>query len=63
VPEFQLSTEEERKYSTLGGYVCERLGHIPKEGEHFEDRGFRFEVIDMDRLRVDKVLMSQVKAG
>lgn len=56
---FQLSKEEERRYSTLGGFVCERLGHIPREGESFEYQGFRFEVIDMDRQRVDKILMSK----
>jgi putative hemolysin len=56
---FQLSKEEERRYSTLGGFVCERLGHIPKEGEAFEYQGFRFEVVDMDRQRVDKILMSK----
>jgi putative hemolysin len=58
--DFALSEAEQRKYSTLGGYICERLGRIPSEGEHFEDRGFRFEVLDMDRQRVDKVLVSQL---
>ncbi len=59
-PKFRLSAEEERKYSTLGGFVCERLGHIPVEGEYFADHGFRFEVMDMDRQRVDKVLVSEI---
>ncbi len=59
-PAFRLSMEEERKYSTLGGFVCEQLGHIPVEGELFEAQGFRFEVLDMDRQRVDKVLVSQL---
>ncbi len=59
-PAFQASKEEERRYSTLGGFICERLGHIPSESEHFEDRGFRFEVVDMDRQRVDKVLISEL---
>jgi len=57
-PAFRLSEEEDRKYSTLGGFVCEQLGRIPAEGEHFELQGFRFEVVDMDRQRVDKVLVS-----
>lgn len=59
-PMFNLSEEEERRYSTLGGFVCERLGHIPIEGEYFEERGLRFEVIDMDRQRVDKVLIRKL---
>lgn len=60
---FQLSKEEERRYSTLGGFVCERLGHIPTEGEYFVFQGFRFEVLDMDRQRVDKILMSRAHPG
>lgn len=58
--DFSLSKEEERRYSTLGGFVCQRLRHIPKEGESFDYHGYRFEVMDMDRQRVDKVLMSKV---
>lgn len=58
--DFKLSQEEERRYSTLGGFVCERLGHIPAEGEHFVFQGYRFEVLDMDRQRVDKILMSRM---
>lgn len=43
---------------TLGGFVMARLGHIPRVGEAFEWRGHRFEVMDMDRHRVDKVLLT-----
>jgi len=43
---------------TLGGFVAARLGHVPISGEHFEDDGFRFEVMDMDGRHVDKVLVS-----
>jgi putative hemolysin len=50
--------EEERgSYLTLGGLVLQRLGHIPRAGEHFEWQGFRLEVVDMDGKRVDKVLV------
>lgn len=59
-PAFHLSDEEERRYSTLGGFVCQRLGRIPQEGEFFDYQGYRFEVMDMDRQRVDKVLMSKL---
>jgi putative hemolysin len=44
-------------YHTLGGLVMARLGHIPQSGESFEWNGFRFEVVDMDKQRVDKVLL------
>ncbi|MEO8206030.1 MAG: hemolysin family protein [Chthoniobacterales bacterium] len=59
-PMFNLDEEEERKYSTVGGFVCERLGHIPTEGEKFEYNSLQFEVMDMDRQRVDKVLVTQL---
>lgn len=35
------------------------LGHVPQSGEYFEQDGLRFEVVDMDGTRVDKVLVSQ----
>jgi putative hemolysin len=60
-PAFVLSREEKRRYSTLGGFICERLGHIPIEAEKFEYQGYRFEVVDMDRQRVDKVLMCKIE--
>lgn len=52
-----LPEEEKDAFQTLGGFVFARLGHIPKTGERFEWMGHRFEVIDMDKHRVDKVLL------
>lgn len=46
--------------SSTGGLVIELLGHLPREGEHVESNGYRFEVIDMDGTRVDQVLVSRV---
>lgn len=57
-PALALPPEEQRRYSTLGGYVCAQLGHIPREGESFTVHGCQFEIVDMDRLRVDKVLVT-----
>jgi len=48
---------EEDEYRTLGGFVVNRLEHIPKAGEHFTWHNLRFEVMDMDGNRVDKVLV------
>ena len=48
-------------FQTVGGFVVHRLAKIPKEGDHIEYRGHRYEVVDMDRHRLDKVLVSQVK--
>lgn len=48
-------------YQTLGGFVMGRIGRIPKAGERFDWREWRFEVVDMDGLRVDKVLLSPLR--
>ena len=44
-------------YHTLGGFAIMQLGKIPISGEYFEWRKLRFEIIDMDGKRVDKVLV------
>ncbi|MCS7010851.1 MAG: hemolysin family protein, partial [Anaerolineales bacterium] len=51
-----LPAEEE--YETLGGFIMTYLGRIPQASEHFEWNGLRFEVVDMDGNRIDKVLVS-----
>ncbi len=52
-----VNDDEKGQYHSLGGFVFKRLGHLPKVSEHFTWKGFRFEVIDMDRTRLDKVLI------
>jgi len=54
---FQLNGD----FQTVGGFVVHRLARIPKEGDHIEYRGHRYEVVDMDRHRLDKVLVSPLK--
>ncbi|MBZ0177254.1 MAG: hemolysin family protein [Candidatus Methanoperedens nitroreducens] len=44
-------------YQTLGGFVLMHMGRIPAVGNHFEWSGLRFEVVDMDKNRIDKVLV------
>ncbi|MDF2775495.1 MAG: hypothetical protein K0S86_4996 [Geminicoccaceae bacterium] len=46
-------------YHTLGGFVMARLGHVPAVAEAFEWGGFRFEVVDMDGRRIDRVLVAR----
>lgn len=53
----ELPGEERGNYQTLGGFVITQLGQIPKSSDHFIWDGFRFEVMDMDGNRVDKVLV------
>lgn len=55
---FKVLPEEERaNFHTLGGFVVSYLGYIPQVGAVFSWGGLRFEVLDMDRTRVDKVLV------
>jgi putative hemolysin len=44
-------------YHTIAGFVLHGIGHIPKPGESFEHEGVRFEVVDMDGRRIDKILV------
>lgn len=53
----ELPNEERSRYQTLAGFVITHLGTIPAEGESFEWNGHRFEIVDMDGRRVDKVLV------
>jgi putative hemolysin len=54
----KLPKEDEAEYATVGGLVMAYLGRIPRAGDRFEWDRFTFEVMDMDRQRVDKVLLS-----
>ena len=51
-----LSLDEDRDYETVAGFILAQLQHIPETGEHFAFQGWRFEVVDMDGRKVDKVL-------
>jgi putative hemolysin len=54
-----LPDEESGSYETLGGFVMSRVGEIPSTGQCFLWGGFRFEVVDMDGYRVDKILVQR----
>jgi putative hemolysin len=55
-----LPDETTGSFHTLGGFIMHNLEHVPQSGEHFEWSGLRFEVVDMDGTRVDKVLLTTV---
>lgn len=67
VDEFQMLfdlddlPEEADGYDTLGGLFMAQLGRVPVLGDKFEWNDLRFEVIDMDGHRVDKVLVTPMK--
>src|SRR5512142_617825 len=48
----------ESEYESLSGFVMMSLGRVPQAADHFEWNGLRFEVMDMDGRRVDKVLVT-----
>ena len=58
-----LPEEEAGAYHTIGGFVMARLGRVPRVADHFEWGGMRFEVMDMDGRRIDKVLVSRVTSA
>lgn len=58
----RLPHEEDGYYHTLGGLIMTHLGRIPVTGDYFDWHGYRFEVVDMDGRRVDKVLIAKQKS-
>jgi putative hemolysin len=55
-----LPGEKQDAYQTLGGFIFTRMGRVPSVSESFEWNHLRFEIVDMDAKRIDKVLVSHV---
>jgi putative hemolysin len=51
------SLPDEASYHTLAGFILAQLGRLPEEGQAVAYDGWRFEVVDMDARRIDKVLV------
>jgi len=49
--------EGEHEFDTLAGFILHQLEHIPRTGERMEWKDFKFEIVDMDAQRIDKVLV------
>ncbi len=60
VDRIRIPVEDDPDYTTVAGYVIAKLRRIPDLGESFEANGWRFEVIDLDGRRIDKLLVSPV---
>ena len=58
-----LPGEGRRNYQTLAGFILYYLGRVPRAADHFQWNGLRFEIMDMDGKRIDKVLVRQVLDG
>ena len=57
----EIPTDHRGSYQTLGGFVITHLGKIPSATDYFEWESLRFEVMDMDGNRVDKVLVTPME--
>jgi putative hemolysin len=55
-----LPEDDDGQYNTLGGFVMTHLEKVPIAGDYFEGNGYRFEVVDMDERRVDKILVTHI---
>lgn len=54
-----IELPEDRDYATVAGLALAVFRHLPTEGESFVEQGWRFEVVDLDGRRIDKLLVSE----
>ena len=55
----RLPGEEKYRFNTLAGFVVGQLGRLPRVGDHIYANGHRFEVVDLDGRRVDRVIITR----
>lgn len=53
--------QADHEFQTMAGFVLQQLEHVPTPGESFVWQGVRFEVIDLDGRRIDKILVERQK--
>ena len=58
----ELPDEDHDHFQTMGGFLTSYFGRIPNVGDKFEWNGFIFEVARMDRARIDKIRINEVKS-
>jgi putative hemolysin len=56
----QITIPVSRQYQTIAGFLLQEFGTIPNVGEHVEAQGWRFEIVDLDGRRIDKVLAAKM---
>src|SRR6266436_2536340 len=59
---YNITLPEDPAYATVGGFVLDQLGFIPKGGESFEYGNFRFSVVEMDGKRVARVKIQRLRS-
>ena len=55
-----IDLPEDRDFATAAGFALSVMKKLPHEGEHFHEQGWRFEVVDMDGRKIDKLLVSRI---
>ena len=55
-----IDLPENRDYETVAGYVLSHMHHLPATGECVDAQGWRFEVVDLDGRRIDKVIATRL---
>ncbi|MGN6376733.1 MAG: hemolysin family protein [Sphingomonas sp.] len=58
-----IELPEDRDYATVAGFALAVLRHLPEEGESFVEQGWRFEIVDLDGRRIDKLLVGRAARG
>jgi putative hemolysin len=59
--QYNITLPEDPAYATVGGFVLDQLGFIPRGGESFEYGNFRFSVVEMDGKRVARVKIQRIR--
>jgi putative hemolysin len=59
----KVTIPRDAKYETVAGYVLSIINRLPSVGETFEHNGWKFEVVDLDGRRIDKIMMTQLDQG
>ncbi|MXO65722.1 CNNM domain-containing protein [Altericroceibacterium endophyticum] len=60
---FGIDLPDDREFATAAGFVLYILKRFPAEGEMFDEQGWRFEVIDMDGRKIDKLLVTRLEGA
>ena len=55
-----IAIPPERAFHTAAGFALDQLGYLPEIGESFHAQGWRFEIVDLDSRRIDKILATRI---
>jgi len=61
--QYNIRLPDDGSFKTLGGFVLNRLGFIPRGGESFEAEGYRFTVMEMDRRRISRLKIKPMQVA